>query len=298
MRASLGYIEELGIALLHEWKPSELFVIFTAYLDEADTHGPDPTVVMSGFIGHAYQWRRFEVKLKRLQARDGFTIFHGKDIRGRSGEFSGWAHEKRVRLLEDLTALVRDNLTEGVTVALERDRYLNEYRAPPIPKKMNLDSQYGVCFRACMSHLIDLMMARGNRDRLHVVIERGHHNAMDCERIFNDMKNGLRRGGIDILGTFTIESKTSCHLLMMADFLAGTHSRVLAAKEAQGLDYQAILPEPPKGEASLTFLELLPEALWNLKKHFELNRQQQVEQWRRGRDARKAALGASGRQPV
>jgi hypothetical protein len=33
-------------------------VIFTAYLDEADTHGPSPDIIMAGFLGHAFQWRR------------------------------------------------------------------------------------------------------------------------------------------------------------------------------------------------------------------------------------------------
>ena len=44
----MGFFEELCIALKHEWHPDELFMIFTAYFDEADTHGPSPTVIMAG----------------------------------------------------------------------------------------------------------------------------------------------------------------------------------------------------------------------------------------------------------
>jgi hypothetical protein len=132
-------------------------VIFTGYFDESDTHGPAPTVVLSAFVGHAYQWRQFERKLSRLQKRDGFTIFHAKDFKAKAGEFNGWSDEKCLRLLTELAHLVRDHLTEGMTIALERERYLNEYRAPPIPKKMTLDSQYGVCFRACLYQLISIM---------------------------------------------------------------------------------------------------------------------------------------------
>ena len=40
-------------------------------------------------------------------------------------------------LISDLTNLVRDNLALGLTVALPHDRYMNEYRAPPIPSKMH-----------------------------------------------------------------------------------------------------------------------------------------------------------------
>jgi hypothetical protein len=150
-----GFIEELCIALAHRWEPERLFVIFTGYFDEADTHGPSPTVIMAGYVGHAYQWMRFEKNLSRLQERDGFNIFHAKNFKARSGEFSGWSDDKCDQLVVDLLELVR-NLTQGITVALSRVRYLNEYRAPPIPKKMNLDSQYGACFRVCLAQLLKL----------------------------------------------------------------------------------------------------------------------------------------------
>ncbi|HUK60917.1 MAG TPA: hypothetical protein VLV50_16940, partial [Stellaceae bacterium] len=155
--APLGFVEELCIALEHRWVPEEFFVIFTANFDEADTHGESPTVILAAFLGHAYQWRRFETKLGRIQQRDQFTIFHGKEFKAKSGEFAGWDDQKCMRLVTDLTELVKNNLTEGLVIHLERERFLNEYRAPPIPKKMNLDSQYGVCFRACLGHLLGMM---------------------------------------------------------------------------------------------------------------------------------------------
>ena len=41
-------------------------------------------------------------------------------------------------------------LQEGVTIALPRALYETEYRGGYVPKGMRLDSQHGVCFRACM----------------------------------------------------------------------------------------------------------------------------------------------------
>jgi hypothetical protein len=46
---------------------------------------------MAAFFGHAFQWRRFEKKLRKLQERDGFTIFHAKEFKARVNEFSGWS---------------------------------------------------------------------------------------------------------------------------------------------------------------------------------------------------------------
>jgi hypothetical protein len=65
-----------------EWiLPNELFVIFTSYFDETDTHGPSPTVILAGYVGHAYQWRQFERKLARIKEQYGFNIFHAKEFK-------------------------------------------------------------------------------------------------------------------------------------------------------------------------------------------------------------------------
>ena len=116
----------------------------------------------------------FGRRLRGLQRRDGFSIFHANEFKAKAGEFAGWGDTKCMKLVNDLTELVRDHLTEGLTVHLERERYLNEYRAPPIPKKMTLDSQYGVCFRACMRQLLEMIWRDNKRHRLDIVIEDGH----------------------------------------------------------------------------------------------------------------------------
>jgi hypothetical protein len=138
----------------------ERFLLFTAYFDEADTHGPSPTIIMAGFLGHGRQWEIFDRRLRALQRRDGFSIFHASEFKSKSGEFANWPDAKCIKLVNDLTELVRDNLAEGLTVHLERERYQQEYRTPPVPAKMTLDSQYGLCFRACMRHLLDIIYGR------------------------------------------------------------------------------------------------------------------------------------------
>ncbi len=96
-------------------------MIFTAYFDESDTHGPTPNVVMAGFVGTPYQWERFDKRLAKLQKRHGFSIFHSTEFKARKGEFAGWTDEQSKALIDDLVALVR------------------------------VDSQYGACFRGCLA---------------------------------------------------------------------------------------------------------------------------------------------------
>jgi hypothetical protein len=214
-------------------------VIYTACLDESDTHGPSPTVIMACFLANARQWTLFKRRLRALQKSYGFTVFHATEFRNKTDEFFGWSDTKCLRLVSDLTELVRDNLTEGVTVHLERQRYLDEYRKSPVPKKMNLDSQYGVCFRACMAHLIAITLSHGTRHRLNVVIEAGHANVGDTKRIFKDMKRQVKNlFGVDLLGTHEIEKKEKAAPLMLSDFLAYSYSQMRTLK----VDYAAEAP--------------------------------------------------------
>jgi hypothetical protein len=159
-RCRADFIGELCIALEHSWKPSELFLIFTSYFDETDTHGPTPDIIMAGYLGHAYQWRRFDRKLRDLQTDHGFKILHASHFKSKTGEFDGWSDDECMDLVRDFTNLVKNNLTAGLAVALEHNRYISEYRAGA-PARFHLDSQYGLCFRACLAHLIDRMEVTG-----------------------------------------------------------------------------------------------------------------------------------------
>jgi hypothetical protein len=263
-------------------------VIFTAYFDEADTHGSAPTVILAAHVGHVYQWGQFEKKLARLQQWYGFSIFHAKEFKAKSGEFRGWSDDKCAALIAALTELIRNELTAGITVALEHSRYVTEYRAPPVPRKMSLDSQLGVCFRACMSPLLVLLEARQWRDKLNVVMERGHKNVGDCERIFNELRGYFRLADGHFLSEFTVAAKETCAPLMVADLLAATNS-MMRARLAEGtLDLTPVTADPKRKGAKLSFLELKPDALTGLKVGFEKMRRRKVELWREKRTAKKA----------
>jgi len=281
------WIGEHCLALAHRWEPERLVAIFTAYLDEADTHGRSPDIIMAGFLGHAFQWRRFQTKLAKIQRREGFSIFHAKEFKARSGEFAGWDDVKCMRLIDKLTDLVRLTLTEGLATSLARDRYLAEYRAPPIPKKMNLDSQYGVCFRICMGRLFDALAARGYQDRLHIVMEDGHKNVWDCGRIFKDLRDHAKAlAGSDFLGNFSVQPKEQCPPLMVADMLASSYSMFRARAEEKSID-AADFRAGPATRGKLAFLELRPDALRNLKIGFDNVRQQRIKDWRERRASKR-----------
>jgi hypothetical protein len=247
-------------------------MFYTVYLDESGTHAGSPVTIMGGFIGAAEQWSKFESELKNLQAAYGFSVFHGKEFRQKSGEFKGWSDEKCLSLVADLTRLVSDHLTAGAFMPLPNARYKNEYYDVLKKRKVATDTAYGLCFRACVVHFLEVVgeldPSTGAVSTLNVVIESGHRNTGDAERIFAEMKESIRVNmGIEPLGSLTIAGKENA-LLMVADFLV--YSMYLRDTVNQG---SAIVANPgdfppPEAKGPLTELRLEPDALASLPDHF------------------------------
>jgi hypothetical protein len=264
-------------------------LIFTAYFDESDTHGPAPNLILAAFLGSARQWELFRRKIKALQRRDGFTVFHATDFKAGAREFRGWSHTKRMRLVNDIATAIRVGLTEGVTITLPRKLYEEEYRAQPVPKGMPLDSQFGVCFRVCMHRLVNLLTADRKIHKLNVVVEDGHPNVKNTVVIFNALKAETDTIGVHILGTITIAKKAECWPLMIADFQAHASS-ISEARMKSGLTGYFDMTHgtlPKRGEAGLTQIQCTPESLRGLKTSWEQANQDRITKWRAARDARR-----------
>lgn len=251
-------------------------MLFTAYFDESGTHADAPALVMAAYLGTFRQWEILERRLRGIQRQYGFTIFHAKEFKSKSGEFRGWSDRKRFGLLAALTELVKENLTEGASIALENERYQREYRQASRPKKMPLDSQYGICFRNVLSHLIRTVETKGKNNRLFVVVEGGHKNIGDASRIFDEIKSELQDDfGSKLLGTMAIAKKDECAPLMIADFLAYLTFSDDRGVRAGARPYPSVAPESiPKGETPWTHIRLAPNA-------FDLRREQFEERQRR-----------------
>jgi hypothetical protein len=173
-----------------------------------------------------------------------------------------------------------------MAIALERERYLTEYREDA-PAKMHLDSQYGLCFRSCLGHLIARMEQRGLRDKLDVIIEQGHRNSEDCRRIFHQVKARYDRAGYEFLGSFDTALKSECLPLMACDMLAASYSMLRGSKINVKIEDYVLSSQMARSKKGvLAYLELMPGALQRLKTEFMLERERKMEEWKRRRTAR------------
>lgn len=243
-------------------------MILTAYLDESGTHGGSPTTVMSGVMAHAKQWARFQVELDKLKRKFGFTVFHAKEFRNTKGEFHGWPPEQYPALLHDMM-VASSSLMEATTCTLPNADYEEFYRGGENLRKLRLDSKYGLCFRYCLTHFIMEAVRRlrthkrFGETKLHAVMESGHKNAGDAERIFYEVKKELQTLGLNILGTIAFADKDECDPLMIADYLA--YGGLAMERAGRNEPPAAELPASASRTTGMTNMKFTPEGLATLK---------------------------------
>jgi hypothetical protein len=221
------FVRRLCVTLFHRWRPGRIFVILTSYYDEAGTHGGSPVTVMAGVMATANQWHRFETTAARLKRNYGFTVFHSKEFKNRSGAFRGWSIQKQLSLISELGEAANEkNIMEGVMFVLSNREYEESYKGSV--RYFRQDSKYGLCFRNCLLHLIlDAADRLGthkkfSETRLNVVLESGAKGADDAKRIFDETRQETERIGLNLLGTLTFASKgdPDSDALWLPDFLA------------------------------------------------------------------------------
>ena len=273
-------------------------MILTGYLDENGTHEGSPTTVMAGIMGTARQWARFETELKALRKDYSFTVFHAKRFKAARDEFSNWSAEKYIKFLFEFGKLNTD-LMEAVTCALNNDDYDQYYKGTTTPRRVRLDTKYGLTFRYCLNHFaLEAMRRLGSHKKfsqttLHIVAESGHKNAGDAERIFDEFKGELKGGGCNLLGTITFAAKDESTPLMVADYLAyGTLMRE-RANPARLLGERSSPVIPAQKGTGVTELKFHGEGLLSMKA--------ELVQGLRKRGRRDATsdkiVPASGKQP-
>lgn len=221
--SDLGFTRSWSLGVLHCWKPCTLLMILTAYIDESGTHSPCPFTVMAGYVGDARKWARFDKRWAKLLGKHGLTHFHATDVVGGGGPFKGWSADRRRNLVDHIDNIVHDYPLFGFSSVLRDDDYDRFYIAGHRPKKLQLDSKYGLLFRCCLSHVTETLLRQDDLPRpleLHVIMEDGHKNRGDVERLTDIIRKNAPPQVSAMVRTVTFAEKKRTPGLQAADFLA------------------------------------------------------------------------------
>jgi hypothetical protein len=165
-------------------------VIISAYIDESGTHG-GPTMLMACLVGRLGQWSSFDPKWRKYLRRYGLTYYHSKEMKHSEGEFKGWTIAKKYQFASGAAKLTEKHTMFGMTTVLREDDYSTHYIANDRPKEVQLDSSYGLCFRFTLARMVEIIRhTYGDRGDIEIdfVLESGHRNFGDAERIFKLVK--------------------------------------------------------------------------------------------------------------
>ena len=182
---------------------------FISKIDESGTHGKSAHMIMAGYTARINQWNRFDLKWRKSLKKHGLEYFHAKEH---------W----QLPFAAKAVKIADDNLLFGFVVKLREDDYKKFYRAGPWGGKAQPDSMYGLCFRYCLSFVLQqTLLEAPNRDLgLSFVVEEGHQNQVAPADIVFQLKRKKISGVSEFLGSATTGEKKKSPGLQAADGLA------------------------------------------------------------------------------
>lgn len=209
--------ESLSLALFHEWRPDELFVIINVYIDESGTHDA-PHLTLGGWVGKFGQWAEFDKKWRRLLKKNGLTYFHSKEMRHSKGEFDGWDDDDKCIFMAKAAKLAQRHILYGFTFYLDKSEYAEIYRAEHTSQDLPLDSIYQVAFRSCLYFAPELTLQSlpGKDIELHFIVEDSQHFD-GVHKVFREVKKHAPQEFTDLLGDITRGAKKKYPGLQVAD---------------------------------------------------------------------------------
>ncbi len=254
-------------------------MIVTVYIDESGTHDSGVTI-LGGWVARLGQWAAFDPKWNKLLKRNGLTYFHSRKMRQTKGQFKGWTRQRKHDFTQAAADLGLKNLEFGFTIALPDAAYEQHYVAGFRPREIPLDSRYGLCFRYCLSLIPGFAKDAFNGKELDInfVLESGHVNAGDAERIFNRVKKqGLTNPAeieiVKMLNVISFADKEKFPGLQVADinaYSAFHHESGARPLEVMILDPETCMTDAKKIQKVPIFRLELHEAELKMFKQFIL----------------------------
>lgn len=207
----VGPTGEFGLFLApsHIWRPETLFVQLIAKIDESGTHGASDYMTMAGYAGLLGQWNRFDHKWRNGLRKAGLAYFHTK-------EHASHPFAAKAPFIADR------HLMFGFVTRLDREDFERFYRAGGWGGKAQPDSMYGLCFRYCLSLVLDIALAEMAHDGLvlNFIVEDGHPNAGAPAEVIRQLKAKHISGVSEFLGAAVTGDKKTVWGLQAADGLA------------------------------------------------------------------------------
>ena len=134
-------------------------------------------MIMAGYTARVSQSGWFDLKWQKALKKHGLDYFHAKEH---------WQLPFAAKAIK----IPDNNLLFGFVAKLREDDYKKYYRAGPWSGKVQPDSMYGLCFRYCLSLVLQqtLLEVPNRHLVLNFVVEEGHPNQGAPAEIVSQLK--------------------------------------------------------------------------------------------------------------
>jgi uncharacterized protein (DUF2164 family) len=205
-------------------KPTDLFVMLTAYFDEAGTSPNQPAPVVAGYIASTFQWKRFGEQWDKLlgqwkvpiNPKYGIRIAHRKDLEHCVGVFKGWTREDRERFLEKAYMIIKRHTRAPIGNTVVREEF-EEFALKPMQRIVS--GAYGFCAYTCLQGIKEYCDHHNHQEPVRVVFEAGATGWGQLSRLFSYLQKHQQLREFYRLDSISFETK-KIKQLQAADFLA------------------------------------------------------------------------------
>jgi hypothetical protein len=171
-------------------KPSEVFVMLTAYFDETNVSPDQPVPMVAGYLASTFQWGRFNEQWDKLLRRAevpidrkcGIRLVHRYELQQLKGAFIDWTATERDEFLIRAYAVIRRHTRMPIGNAVVR-KHFDAIVSKSLQR--TIGGAYGWCAYSCL-HGVKLYCDRHNyNEPLRYVFEIGAPGQPQVNNLFN-----------------------------------------------------------------------------------------------------------------
>jgi hypothetical protein len=150
-------------------------------------------------------------------------------MRDPDGPFVGWGRDRKAKLVEKCGDIQQRATEFSFSTMLRYDEYLEHYKNAERPRKIQLDTMYGLCFRYCAIQIADLLKKtfKDKKLTLTFICEDGAKNFGQAKKIFDELKR--EEPFKDVFGPISTGGKKEHAGLQGADYVS--HTAFLAEQD-------------------------------------------------------------------
>ena len=191
---------------------------FIAYFDDGGHTSDSPVISVAAVVAKTAAWELFDEKWSKRLRRAGILSFHMTDYENRKKGFNGWDENKRLALITDLAAILKNSIMRGVGATVTMKDWLavmpEQFERPDFIAKRG---PYPLLFQLCVEHILSNVKL-DHSQKLACVFDENHFIRGSLKEHYRDVLNAHPYSAQ--LGTLTFDTANRAAPLQAADILA------------------------------------------------------------------------------